>query len=332
LGHLTERLGARRAMTISLSGTTLACVSIATMAHSWTSLAVPLMVAGGANALAQTSANQLLGRTAADDRLIFSVSVKQAGMPSATLLAGLAVPGLAQTVGWRWAYAAAAALAVAALVVVRRTELRPRPHPEGARPRPDLDRATFVVLAAAVACGAYLAGALASWTVSSAEAAGISPGGAGLLLAGGSALGITSRLVMGDWADRRGGPVLPIVAAMVLVGAGGLVIVAFGTPASAIVGSILGFMAGWAWPGLFNGTVIRENPTAPGAATGITQTGTYIGVVLGPVLTGLLVDGPGYAAGWLMAATIGVVAAGLMLVAQRRLQANVRASGSPATT
>ena len=320
LGRLGERLGARHAMTIGLCTTILANLVIATWADRWLTLAIPLMAAGAANALNQTAANSLLGRTSADDRLIFSVSVKQAGMPAATLLGGLAVPGIAQTAGWRWAYVAAAAVALGALAIVRRADPTGRAGPAGPASRPDLDPITFLVLATAVAFGAYMAGALASWTVSSAEAAGLSAGAAGLLLAGGSALGITSRLLMGDRADRRSGPTLPVVARMMLFGAAGLVVLAAGTPASAMLGTAVGFGAGWAWPGLFNGTIVALNPSAPGAATGITQTGTYLGVVVGPVVTGVLVDGPGYASAWLVAALSGVIAAGLMLVGQQRLR------------
>ena len=51
LGHLTERLGARRALTISLTITTVADLLLATLAHDWVTLALPLMLAGSANAL-----------------------------------------------------------------------------------------------------------------------------------------------------------------------------------------------------------------------------------------------------------------------------------------
>ncbi|MDH5236286.1 MAG: MFS transporter, partial [Acidimicrobiia bacterium] len=72
LGRLGERLGARHAMTIGLCTTILANLVIATWADRWLTLAIPLMAAGAANALNQTAANSLLGRTSADDRLIFS--------------------------------------------------------------------------------------------------------------------------------------------------------------------------------------------------------------------------------------------------------------------
>ena len=318
LGRLGEQLGAPRALTLGLSLTLMMNLVIAAGARSWITLALPLVVAGLANALSQTAANLLLGQTAPEDRKIFSVSVKQAGMPSATLLAGLAVPLLAETVGWRWSYIAAAILATVALVVVSRYDAEVAIIPR-VRPRPDLDRTTLLLLAAAVAFGAILAGALASWTVSSAQAAGIAPGLAGLLLAVGSAIGITARLVIGAWADRSRRPTLPVVAALLTLGGVGLLILAAGTPTSAVLGTVVGFGTGWAWPGLFNGTVVRANPSAPGAATGITQTGTYIGAVIGPVLMGVLVDGPGYTTGWVVISLAALISAALMLAANRRL-------------
>ena len=39
------------------------------------------------------------------------------------------------------------------------------------------------------------------------------------------------------------------------------------------------FATGWAWPGLFNLAVVQARADRPGAATGVTQTGTYLGAV-----------------------------------------------------
>lgn len=38
-------------------------------------------------------------------------------------------------------------------------------------------------------------------------------------------------------------------------------------------GALLGYLAGWSWPGLFHYAVVSQNPVSPAAATGRIQTG-----------------------------------------------------------
>ena len=118
---------------------------------------------------------------------------------------------------------------------------------------------------------------------------GIDQGLAGLLSSVCSAAGLATRLVAGVRADRRGGRHLAAVIVLLAGGATGYALLATGEPALFAAGGLVGFCLGWSWPGLFNLAVVRNNPAAPGAATGITQTGTYIGAVAGPLVFGLLV-------------------------------------------
>ena len=79
--------------------------------------------------------------------------------------------------------------------------------------------------------------------------------------------------------------------------------------ATHLVGAAVAFGSGWAWPGLFNLAVVRLNPSAPAAATGITQTGVYVGALTGPIAFGLVVDAWGYGMAWSLAAASSVGAA-----------------------
>jgi MFS family permease len=65
---------------------------------------------------------------------------------------------------------------------------------------------------------------------------------------------------------------------------------------------------------------VRSNPGAPGAATGITQTGTYIGAVLGPLLFGFAVDAWGYSWSFLGSALTSALAALAVVNARRALK------------
>lgn len=82
------------------------------------------------------------------------------------------------------------------------------------------------------------------------------------------------------------------------------------------------FAFGWAWPGLFNLSVVRDNPSAPAAATGVTQTGIYIGAGGGPVLGGMIVRTAGFSALWVSASFGLLIAAVAALVLRILLRRN----------
>ena len=77
------------------------------------------------------------------------------------------------------------------------------------------------------------------------------------------------------------------------------------------------FATSFAWPGLFHLAMVRANPSAPGAATGITLTGNFTGAVCGPLLFGLLVEATSYGWAWGFAAITSGAAAALMAVTSR---------------
>jgi predicted MFS family arabinose efflux permease len=87
-----------------------------------------------------------------------------------------------------------------------------------------------------------------------------------------------------------------------------------------LIATPLAFGAGWGWPGLFNLAVAREYPEAPGAASGVTQTGTYVGAVLGPVIFGALVEHASYRVAWLFAATLSLGGAGFIWIGRSLIQ------------
>ena len=80
---------------------------------------------------------------------------------------------------------------------------------------------------------------------------------------------------------------------------------------------------GWAWPGLFNLSVIRNNPSAPGAATGISQIGVFIGAAAGPALGGVIIDAGGYRWLWLTGAAALFIGSLLAMVLRREIRASL---------
>lgn len=358
LGRTAERIGASRAMRGGLAISVFTLLGVAVAARSAWSLLAVLLVGGVANALTQPSANLLLAERVRAERLGVGMALKQAGMPAATLLGGLAVPSLALTVGWRWAYVAGSALALAAFALVPggrasgpgavatggRTPARhgtTRPGRRGGRAgavpgrralpeagdgrragsvRPDQPLWLLVLLSSAACLGAAAAGALAAFLVSGAEAAGMAEGPAGLLLTAGSAMGITSRLVHGWLADRRRLDPLRRVTVLLAVGASGFALMALHAPAAYLLATPVAFAFGWSWPGLFNLAVVRANPGAPAAATGTTQTGVYLGALAGPSAFGLAVEVGGYPLAWALTSAVSAGAAAALVVGRHQLR------------
>ncbi len=357
-GRLAERVGPVRAMRVAGLMSGCAGLVIATTAHSFATLLAPLAVAGAANAVCQPAANLLIARAVPPDRQGLGFAVKQSAVPAATLLAGFAVPSLALTLGWRWAYVGAALLALGTIPLVPSSAAAlvagasaPTPLPEAAPAVPlveggaggrgrsrwrrfrDGDPATalhrktdvpfsvMTMLTVAIGFSAAAGGTLGSFLVSAAVDAGIGEGHAGYLLTLGSLAGICVRLLAGLQADRRTGGHLRVVSIMLLLGAGMFALLATGQPWAYLVAGTAGFCTAWAWPGLFNLAVVQANPSHPAAATGITQTGTYIGAVSGPLLFGLIADHSSYSAAWIVATSFALVGAALMAAGGLRLPA-----------
>ncbi|MGH2783387.1 MAG: MFS transporter, partial [Thermoleophilaceae bacterium] len=107
------------------------------------------------------------------------------------------------------------------------------------------------------------------------------------------------------------------VVAMLASGSVGFALLASDAPAAFVAGAVVAFAIGWGWPGLFNLAVVDHNRDAPGAATGVTQTGIYVGAAAGPAAYGLLSVEIGYSAAWAMAGASCLLSAAAFAYAAR---------------
>lgn len=307
MGRVVEKIGAHRSMRLSAVASAASLLGVALFAGSWEGLVACLVLGGLANAVAQPATNLSLARGVPAGRQGVSFGIKQAAIPTATLLAGLAVPGIAVTLGWRWAFAGGAALALLIALLVPAESLGGVRRLKEARAG-DVSVAPLVLLALGIGLGSTAATPLGAFIVESSVASGLNVGTAGLLLALGSAAGIVVRVWFGHLADGMGGGRLRLVAAMLGVGVAGFVMLASGKVGLILPGTLLAFGAGWGWPGLFNFAVVKTNPGAPAAATGITQTGASGGAALGPLVFGLVVEATSYGTAWLVSGVIALLA------------------------
>lgn len=325
IGWVVERFGSQVTSRIAVLGAAAVMLALGLGARSYALLVVLLLCSSWCNVMGQLSSNLTLARSVPANHLGLSFGFKQAAIPTATLLAGLAVPAVALTLGWRWAYFLGAALALAALA------LTPRGGEAHVRSRVDpSDRATgaLAVIGIGAGLGAATATALGIFLVAAAVDRGVGPGLAGLVLTVGSIVGLSMRLVHGWLADRRDGGHIAVVAASMALGAAGLALLAVPGPFALVAGTILAFGLGWAWPGLLQFAVVRLNPTAPAAATAVVQVGVYAGGLIGPIVFGSVATHSGFPAAWLVCAGQMLAAAAAMVVGRRLLVAhrNARAA------
>ena len=306
LGRLAQRVGPLNQMTLALVVSAVAQVALAATARSFLAVIGYLVVAGMANAAIQTSVNLALAQ-AQLPRLGFAVSIKQSGLPTATLLAGFAVPTLALTVGWRWAYVASAALAVLSLGMVRAAGGNSERPTAAAASVPESSSRDLFMAAAVGTFLAFSAGSLNAWGVGSGVDAGLGEGTAGLMLGLGAATGITMRLIGGWLSDTMRARPFRVAGITAMVGSVGMGLLALRSPPTHVAAMMLAFGGGWIWPVFTNYGVVRANPDAAGTATGVTQMGVYVGVFVAPLATGWIIEHHGYQAMWLVVAASAVI-------------------------
>lgn len=322
-GTLVEQFGRRNSTMVAGSLTFLSASGIAVGARSYIALLALLVVGGMANAALQMTANLALARSVAPGRQGLAFGIKQSAVQVSILLGGLAVPTVGVLLGWRWTYAG---MAVAGVLIILGGVRMPRQRTRSARRTKGADRpppgalmVTFAAMAFASAAANSLGAFLPTW----AYRVGLSPGDAGLLVAGASALSVLARVLFGAAADRRRGRNLPVVAAQLTAGAIGLLVLTVGEVPFVVVGALLAFGIGWAWPGLLLFAIVRLGRDSPATASGAIQAGAFTGGAAGPALFGLLVAVAGYPTAWSVASAAMLTAAVLLLLSRRMFVADL---------
>jgi predicted MFS family arabinose efflux permease len=312
-GRLVDRVGWKRGIQSAAAASSVALVGIAVGASSFATLLPFMVIAGASQALAAPASNIALLNELPSNRHGVMFGIKQASIPISTIFAGLSVPAIALTAGWRWAFVVAAAFPLAALVMVPRggTPLRRTGDPRV--PRASVLRLPLVVASVAVGFGAIANVALTAFFVSSSVDQGMPVSTAGVVLAVASSLGLGTRIVSGWWVDYRSAPGIRSTAWLSVVGMMGFLTLGLGGRALIPVGAVLAFGGGWGWSGLFHHGIVAAHAHAPAAATGVTQLGFATGASIGPVAFGAIVSATGYRTAWIVGAAIQATAATLFL-------------------
>lgn len=320
-GRIADRVGPKRSVYIGCALSAMALLGLGLIADGWASMVVFLCTGGVAIALTDPGLAILVSRSVPDEIQGLAFGIKEASIPAATLVAGLAVPSVALTVGWRWAFALGLVPLAAVLLLLPSLEVGPKRTEPAATPgsvQASSARRSAVLLAAiAAALGTTAASGVGIFLTDSAVAMGMTPASAGLLLAVGSIAGIITRVATGVMADRTGGPQFRLISVMLAVGAITMALGSTGIPPLLVLATVGAFTGGWAWTGIYFLSLVKANPDRPGAMAGIGTAGLGVGNAAGPVLFGLVAGSVSFGAAWIGAAAIGGLAALLMAAARR---------------
>lgn len=326
VGGVIERLDGRVSVLTGLGIAAIALGVGALATETWHLLTVAAS-GGVANGVLQPATNLILARRIDPRRRGVAFGIKQSAIPMSTLVAGVTLPLVAATIGWRWSFVAICAVAVPIgfvtwRVLVPAVDYAPQ---ETASPTGTLERSAvrkLIVVAIIGGLGGAAANSLAAFYVESIVEAGMTVALAGSLLTAGSLIGVLARIASGWAVDRWHASPMTGAGWMMLAGAIGLFIVGQSEGlAQLVAGTALAFGAGWGWPALYHLGTVHENMDAPARATGIAQTGPYLGGMLGPAAFGYIASSAGFRTAWSLAA--GVMAVGglaLWVVVGRRLR------------
>ena len=319
-GRVADRIGAGAALRFGVLAAAAAMAGVGLAVTGTAGLLVLLVGAGAALGLVDPGGSRALSAAVPLRRQGLAFGVKEASVPTASLLAGASLP---LVVGWRASFVAGGVLAalIAAAVPRGLDASRARSHP-----RPPASSGTPAAAVFAVAAASALGGGAAvvgvTFLVPAALDRGWSEPAAGGLLVTASLTGIAVRLAVGLLADRRPGAERTLLAVALLLGAVGLAGLGTGPLLTA---ALLAVGAGWGWTGLAFLAAVRLDPDRPARAAGMVLTGLAIGGAIGPAGFGWIVTRAGFPRAWLLAAAAMAAAALLIGVAAHR----ARQAGDP---
>jgi len=289
-GRLTDRLGPWRVLVLALAGLAAGAAVEAVAPDGWVLMAGTLLLGIAYGAVGPPTNVAVAGRM--QGGIGFFMSVKQAGMPIGSFLAGLVLPSVAIWLSWRWAFAltglVALAVAAASGPLRRTATIDAAGTTAGREVAPP--RRTWIVLGA---FGFLMAGG--QWSFLSYlvlylnEGRSFSHTAAGIALAAATACSVAGRLLWGWVSDRPGWRARSLMLAAVLAALGcGLLAadlpVAVVWPVAALTGAAL-----IGWNGAFLGVIAdRAARGTVGHASGTVMTMVFAGAVAVPPLFGYI--------------------------------------------
>jgi predicted MFS family arabinose efflux permease len=316
LGGLADSRGGRSTTILALLLGAASLLAIAG-SFSYAMLLGAAVVAGLCQGGATSSTNLVVLESFDRARRGLIVGIKQSGEMLAIVGAGVAIPLLAETFGWRGSIGLAALLPLAAVLVAivvprhRRPDRSPAPAENGPTKLP-VDVWWLTVYAAIMGLAG---GALSTYLpLYAQEGVGMSTVVAGQALALTGLVAIPGRILWGHYAERTRRYVgyLRLLSALAALGAFVFWLASRTDPAIVWAGSIIWGLSQLSWSVVAMLAVLAfALPGSAGRASGAMLVGMSVGLTVGPIVFGAVVDATGtYDLGF--AGVIGVLLAAVL--------------------
>jgi MFS transporter, ACS family, hexuronate transporter len=321
-GWLVDRFGIRYVL---LGGQLVvgSAVALTALTQSFEQVLLTLFLAGLGGAVSAPSGTKAVVTWFSARGRATAMGVKQAGVPTAGVLAALILPTVALTSGWRTACALAGAIIIVAGFVVF-AFYRDVAQSDGEKTTIDgtwktiaslLHNRDIMLLSAGATCYVLVQYCFVTYLVLYLrDVHALSLVTAGVLLAIAQGGGGVGRIALGVVSDRffAGGRKKPLAIVGVVVAA--LAVALAGIPGGeAIVPlGILAFALGFGaigWPSLHLSLIAELSGVAKaGTAIGLSVAFLYVGNTIGPPVFGMIVDHTGsYSIAWISQAVISLI-------------------------
>ncbi len=315
IGRITDRVDPTLVVLVG-SACSLAATVLLAASFTIIGLAVSALFAGLAMAAANPGSNGMIAHRIPPGSRAFATGIKQSGATGAGLYLAAVLPGLAVAVGWRWASLAAAIIPILAVITVligRRSSqaaLELEPIIERHEPR----RPTWLSWMARYALLLGIAtGICNGFYVLYAHSLGFGVVEAGLVFAVFAIVSVVARVVWARLSEARRSPA-HLLGAIAVIGALSALL--------CLVAPVVGGWAVWCAAGLGGLSIVGWNALgmvtimhkvrrdAIGVSAAHMLRGFFIGLAIGPLAFGALVEFGGYSLGWLFQFVVLLLAIG----------------------
>ena len=328
-GAITDQIGGRNAVAGVLIFSGVSAVLLA-ISPNFPLLLAASAIGGVAQGWGNPATNKAIGVAIDEAKRGVATGIKQSGVQAAVVIAGVAVPLMSASFGWRSAMWLTAGLALALLFTLRAVPPKADPPPRDASRVAAPSRLPSWVTQ--VAIFGFLLGTVGGGfgrflPLFAEEAVGFSVERAGQVFALQGLVAVPARLTAGIALDRGASP-KKMMLLMAAFGAVALLVVTAasdGRPSLLWIGTILAGLTIGTWNTAANVSMISLGENA-GRGTGRLMLGFLFGLTVGGPAVGWSIDQFGYTPAWLASSALALAAA---WVIGQRTSSSVRPEVDP---
>ena len=314
-GRISDRIGGRNSVAgvLIFSGFSAFLLAIA---PNYPLLLAASAVGGIAQGWGNPATNKAIGVAVEEAKRGVVTGIKQSGVQAAVVVAGVAVPLMSASFGWRSAMWLTAGLSFALLLTIQLVPPKADPGPQDASQAGATSPLPMWVTQ--VAIFGFLLGTVGGGfgrflPLFAEEAVGFSVERAGQVFALQGLVAVPARLTAGIALDRGASP-QKMMMIMAALGAGALLIVtaaSSGRPSLLWIGTTLAGLTIGTWNTAANVSMIALKENA-GRATGRLMLGFLFGLTVGGPAVGWSIDQFGYIPAWLASGVLCLVASAVI--------------------